>query len=388
MQVPASRVLAAALFLSAASVPSVFGQSVISAQSGVVQYVEGKVLLNDHAIDPKFGQFPAVKNNQILRTEEGRAEILLTPGVFLRMGENSSIRMVSNLLTDTKVEFLSGSALVEAADILKDNAISILYKDRSVQLLKDGLYRFDSAPARVLVYNGEAVLFSGKDRLTLKNGRETDLDGSVLSAEKFNGKSEQSDELYLWSQRRDSYVAMANVASAQTVTSGGSAWSNSGWAFNPFYGMYTYIPLSGVSYSPFGYGFWSPYAAYQMFGSPYGYGYGYGYPYGYGNSGGGGRNSIASVSKGAPGRARMTTQPVRLPTGVSGSRIGASPAMRGGYSRGGYSRGGSVSSGSRGYSGGNYSSGSVGRSSGSYSAPSMSAGPRVGGGGGGASTHR
>src|SRR6185312_6559836 len=118
-------------------------------------------------------------------------------------------------------------------------------------------------------------------------------------------------------------------------------------------------------------------------GSPYGYGYGYGYPYGYGNSGGGGRNSIASVSKGAPGRARMTTQPVRLPTGVSGSRIGASPAMRGGYSRGG-----SVSSGSRGYSGGSYSSGSVGRSSGSYSAPSMSAGPRVGGGGGGASTHR
>src|SRR6185437_13137548 len=195
----------------------------------------------------------------------------------------------------------------------------------------------DSAPARVLVYNGEAVLFSGNDRLTLKNGRETDLDGSVLSAEKFNGKSEQSDELYLWSQRRDSYVAMANVASAQTVSSGGSAWSNSGWAFNPFYGMYTYIPLSGVSYSPFGYGFWSPYAAYQMFGSPY--------PYGYGNSGGGGRNSIASVSKGAPGRARMTTQPVRLPTGVSGSRIGASPAMRGGYSRGG-----SVSSGSRGYS--------------------------------------
>ena len=382
MQVPASRVLAAALFLSAAAVPSLFGQSVISAQSGVVQYVEGKVLLNDHAIDPKFGQFPAVKNGEILRTEEGRAEILLTPGVFLRLGENSSVRMVSNRLTDTKVEFLGGSALVEAADILKDNAISILYKDRSVQLLKDGLYRFDSAPPRVLVYNGEAVLFSGNDRLTLKNGHETDLDGSVLSAEKFNGKSEQSDELYLWSQRRDSYVAMANVASAQTVNTYGSAWSNSGWAFNPFYGMYTYIPLNGVSYSPFGYGFWSPYAAYQMFGSPYGYGYGYGYP-GYGSSGGGSRNSIASVSKGAPGRARAASQPVRLPTGVSGSRIGVGPAMRGGYSRGG-----SMAPASRGSSGGNYGSGSVGRSSGSYSAPAMSAAPRASGGGGGGSARR
>ena len=377
MQVPASRVLTAVFFLSAAGFPSLFGQSVISAQSGVVQYVEGKVLLNDHAIDPKFGQFPAVKNGEVLRTEQGRAEILLTPGVFLRMGENSSVRMVSNLLTDTKVEFLTGSALVEAADILKDNAISILYKDRSVQLVKDGLYRFDSNPPRVLVYNGEAVLFSGNDRVTLKNDREADLaGGGLLSAEKFNGKSEQSDELYLWSQRRDSYVAMANVASAQTVNSSGSPWFSSGWAYNPFYGMYTFVPFNGVAYSPFGYGFWSPYAAYQMFGSPYGYGYGY--PYNYGAYGGGGRNSLARVSNGAPGRARAISQPVRLPTGVSGNRIGAGRAMTG--ARGGY-RGGSMAGASRG------SFGSMGRSSG-YSAPAMSSAPRMSGGGGGASTHR
>src|ERR1700683_1079843 len=61
-----------------------WGQSVISAQSGMIHYVEGKVLLEGQPVDPKFGEFPAVKNNQVLETTEGRAEILLTPGVFLR----------------------------------------------------------------------------------------------------------------------------------------------------------------------------------------------------------------------------------------------------------------------------------------------------------------
>ncbi len=70
---------------------SACAQYVISAHAGVVQYVEGRAFLNDQAIEPKFGQFPDIKENQEFRTEEGRAEILLTPGVFLRLGENSAI---------------------------------------------------------------------------------------------------------------------------------------------------------------------------------------------------------------------------------------------------------------------------------------------------------
>src|ERR1700730_3166842 len=86
-------------------------QSVISAKSGLIHYVEGRAYLNDQLIESKFGEFPDVKENQQLRTEEGRAEILLTPGVFLRLGENSAIRMVTNRLIDTRLELLSGSAL-------------------------------------------------------------------------------------------------------------------------------------------------------------------------------------------------------------------------------------------------------------------------------------
>src|SRR5579864_3030907 len=108
------RISVAGFALSVLVAGSAFAQQyVISAHSGVVQYVEGTAYINDNQVDPKFGQFPDIKENQVLRTEEGRAEILLTPGAFLRLSENSSIRMVSNKLTDTRIEILTGSAMVE-----------------------------------------------------------------------------------------------------------------------------------------------------------------------------------------------------------------------------------------------------------------------------------
>src|SRR5579862_3216425 len=181
------RFLAVGSFLSVLAAGSACAQYVISAHSGVVQYVEGKAYLNDQAVEPKFGQFPDVKENQEFRTEEGRAEILLTPGVFLRLGENSSIRMLSNRLTDTRVEVLSGSAMIECTDVPKDNAIEAVYKGSSIRLQKQGLYRIDTDPARVRIYEGEAVVTDGSGQLTLKGGKQSNLAG-VLLAEGFDRK--------------------------------------------------------------------------------------------------------------------------------------------------------------------------------------------------------
>ncbi|MEQ1949455.1 MAG: hypothetical protein ABL995_19850, partial [Bryobacteraceae bacterium] len=91
----------------------VWAQAVISARSGIVHYVEGDVAIDGEATQPKFAQFPEVKNGQVLSTAEGRVEMLLTPGVFLRLSENSSVKMVSNSLANTRVEVLTGTALIE-----------------------------------------------------------------------------------------------------------------------------------------------------------------------------------------------------------------------------------------------------------------------------------
>jgi hypothetical protein len=311
------------------AVGSASAQSVISAHAGIVQYVEGRAYLNDKVVEPKFGQFPDIKENQEFRTEEGRAEILLTPGVFLRLGENSSIKMVSNHLTNTKFEVLTGSAVVECNDVPKDNSIEAIYKGSSIRLDKQGLYRIDTNPARVRVYEGEAVVTDGSGQLRLKAGKQSNLDG-VLLAESFDRKD--TDSLYSWSDRRAAYVAQANIVSANTVNNGGYSGYGGyglyngfggyntaflggsylgGWAFNPSFGMYTYLPYSGFGYSPFGYTYFSPYTVGY---APY-YGSGGGYT---------GTGRVSRIS-GIAGGSRMASAP-------SSGRGGSSESFgRGGF---------------------------------------------------------
>ena len=241
--------------LIAGSAPA---QQVISAHSGVIQMVEGTAFLNDSKVEPKFGQFPEIKQDQTFRTEEGRAEVLLTPGVFMRLGENSSIKMLSNRLADTRVEVLKGTAIVECDDLPKDNAIVLVHGDNNMMLVKHGLYRVDTDPeARLRVYDGEAIVKSEAGQLTLKSGKQTQL-GGALMAENFD--KNDSDALYRWSERRASYLSRANVSSAMAMRDSGgyNGTGFGGWQFNPMFGMYTYVPYNGIGYSPFGYGWFSP----------------------------------------------------------------------------------------------------------------------------------
>ena len=133
---PAGRLALGVLAGAAGSVAALAQSAVISARSGLIHYVEGQVYVDDQLVETKFGIFPEVKENQQLRTEEGRAEVLLTPGVFLRLGENSSFRMITNRLIDTRLEFLAGAAVVEAEDIAKDNSVTVAYGDATVHPTK------------------------------------------------------------------------------------------------------------------------------------------------------------------------------------------------------------------------------------------------------------
>src|ERR1700733_2188221 len=235
------RFLVAGWSLCVLAAGSACAQYVISSHSGVIQYLEGRAYLSDKLgdkpVEPKFGQFPDIKENQEFRTEEGRAEILLTPGVFLRLGENSAIRMLSTHLTDTRVEVLSGSAMIECNDVPKDNSIQAIYKGNAIRFDKQGLYRIDTEPARLRVYEGEAVVTDSSGRLVLRGGKETNLSG-VLLAESFDRKDQ--DALYSWSDRRAGYVAQANVASASAVSSGGYGYSGYGGSG---YGLFGYSGL-------------------------------------------------------------------------------------------------------------------------------------------------
>jgi hypothetical protein len=320
----------------------------MSVHSGLVHYVEGQVYLNDKLVEPKFGHFPEVKPQEELRAEDGRAEVLLTPGSFFRIGESSAFRMISNQLSDTQIEVLKGEAVAELVDFTKDkaaaeakgNSVTILYKGTATKLLKAGIYRFNGDTGQLRVFDGEAVVKSDAGQATVGKGKQVDLSNGALAVSKFDAKS--TDELVRWSERRSGYLAAANVSAANALRDGGLSYGSysNGWTYNPWFGMYTFVPMYGSVFSPFGYGFWSPYTVYNayMYGPMYG---------GYGAYGPG---LVSSRTNLAP-----TTTHALMSRGTTGARGGSSP-LSGGPSVGGSSVA-SASSSSRGVSASAASSG-------------------------------
>jgi hypothetical protein len=247
--------LAAGISVLLLSTGALMAQSVISAKSGLIHYVEGDVTVDDQAVEMKNSQFPDMKAGQVLKTEDGRAEVLLTPGVFLRVAENSSFRLVSNGLSDTKVEALTGSLMIEHGELNKDTSVTLLYKDRSITFDKSGLYRLDTDTGKFRVYQGEARVVAGGQTTTAKQAHELELNEATLIATKFDNKV--GDEFYRWASRRASYLALANISAAKAVRDSGMHYTSGSWYWNPWFGMFTYVPF-GNYYSPFGYSFWSP----------------------------------------------------------------------------------------------------------------------------------
>ena len=311
------RFINASFVLSAVAVGSLCGQSVLSVNSGLVHYAQGNVYIADHLYEPKNGHFTSLKNGEELRTEDGLAEILLSPGSYVRVAENSTIRMVSNKLADTRIELVNGEALVERVEFYKDkaaadvkgNLVTMVSAGASTLIPKSGIVEFRTDPARVRVYEGEAQVAQNGTQLTLKKGKETLLSGALM-ATKFNSKD--GDELYRWSERRSGVLALANVSAARQVSSNGYGSSYSGlgglglyglgwgmlgsgyspygyglgfggyglggyglggglggWAYNPWYGMYTFVPSGGYAYSPFGYNYFSPATVSRVYNSYY-----------------------------------------------------------------------------------------------------------------------
>jgi hypothetical protein len=339
---------------------STYAQSVVSARSGTIHYVEGKALLNGQEISPKFGEFPAMDNGSVLQTtEEGRVEILLSPGAILRVGESSSIRMVANALTDTQVELQSGKAVLECAEVMKGNEIALLVNGHAVSAVKDVVVEATTQPAAVRVYKGEATVAADGKAMTIRKGHEAFL-GAEITAQKFDDNA--TDDLYNWSSRRSGYLALANIAAAREAGNGyggyGGGYAGFGagyagfapgmWAWNPWFGMFTMVPFDGMFYSPFGWGFYSPFEVGGLYSACYFYGcY---YPYGgyYGPTGtvGTGNGPVTRPIRGHPG------SPI----------IGAT-----GYP-------------SRGYSGGLLGGGSMRTMGASMSSPESSGGARSAGG--------
>ena len=266
----------ASLFLAAVlSVPAWANASSNSAVPGTLNYVEGQAYLEEQKLDQQSVGKVSLEPGQTLSTEDGKTEILLTPGVFLREGDNTSIKMVAAGLTDTEVNLQQGHAMVEVDQIYPENDIRIVEGNAMTRIMKPGLYDFDLQQNQIRVFDGEAEVHDGDRQIKLKGGHELSIAANAPEkAVSFDKKAMNGDDLYRWSSLRSDYVAEANVDAARIVVADGwgpywgsafwgPGWGWGGWYWDPWFSAFTFLPAGGIFYSPFGWGFYSPGFAYR-----------------------------------------------------------------------------------------------------------------------------
>jgi hypothetical protein len=215
------------------------GQLVISTRSGIVHFFEGAVYLGDQPLESHPGKFPSVPKGAELRTAEGRAEVLLTPGVFLRIGERSAIRMVENELSHTRVELLAGSAIVDSVETSSGTSVTLISKHWSVRFLDQGVYRIDSDPPRLWVLQGKAEVCADthEGALTVGQGMEVPF-APVLVPER--SIDQPRDALSTWAESRQQLISADNAIAANIQDPASMAASNSGLD------SFTYFPMLGL----------------------------------------------------------------------------------------------------------------------------------------------
>jgi hypothetical protein len=248
---------------------------------GTLNFVEGQATINGQPVDSKSIGSEVVRPGTVLSTGNGKVEMLLTPGVFLRLGENSQLRMVSAGLADTEVALVAGQASIEADYYSKDNRLIVDAGMASTTILKQGLYVLNANQPLLQVLDGKATVTLGSQHVNAGKDRDVIVNpAGKLKAQDFNGQAAQNEALVRWSRLRSEYEAQANYETAQTLAVGngyygpgygysygyGPAWYGPGWYWDAGFGFWSFLPGDGFLYSPFGWGFYSP---------AFLYGYGY-----------------------------------------------------------------------------------------------------------------
>jgi hypothetical protein len=275
--VKAFLVAAGGLLLAASISSPVRGQTPNSrpAHPGSINYVEGQASIGNEPLNPNAVGSVDLGMGQTLTTQAGKVEILLTPGVFLRVADNSSVRMISPDLVNTEVALDRGRAMVEVLDLRKENNIRIDQPhDVSTQLLKNGLYDFDSDHQQIRVFKGTGEVHASGKNVKVTGERElTPNAGGTLKAEKFDTR-QYEDDFFRWGALRSGYLSEAAADQARAYLGPGPGWygpgwNGKGWYWDPWFEGWTFIPADGIFYSPFGWGFYSPIFVYR---SPFFYG--------------------------------------------------------------------------------------------------------------------
>lgn len=201
----------ALLFLAGGTLTA---QKVVSARAGLITYLQGPAFVDSKRVVLKTARFQQMHDGETLSTGRGRAELLLAPGIVLRLSENSEVRLQQTQLDDTRVRVQRGDALVEVVRLEEGNQVQVALGQTTTEFTRPGLYRFGTAPGTLRVFGGEALVRSESKTAEAKRGMAVDLNASEPNAApslivtKFDRK--QTDFLHTWAARRSFDLFMSD----------------------------------------------------------------------------------------------------------------------------------------------------------------------------------
>lgn len=242
---------------------------IISARAGAVNFVSGKVAVErGNAKNGYLVKGDNLENGEKINTgSDGKAEILLNPGSYVRLAENTNFNFDSTELDNLQVNLNSGSAMFE---IITDDDFTITVKTpkSKFDLIKSGIYRIDAlsdGTGKISVWKGKAKYGVAKNE-TIKGGQTTAIVNGQISIQKFD--RDNKGEFEAWSKDRSKELAkindrLQNRAMNLSLISAFNrdpwGWGNSSgygyWVLDPFSRSYCFLPFQGGYRSPYGYGF-------------------------------------------------------------------------------------------------------------------------------------
>ena len=312
---------------------------VISAKAGGINAVTGQASVYSRG-EADWQQLMITDDldagDRVRTAYDGRVEILLNPGSYLRVGGNSEVELSNNALDNLEVRLIRGTAIVEAtgADGIDLN-INISTPHTKLAIVRQGLYRLNVVPGdatELIVRKGRVILSDSHTKV--KGGNKVVFSATAVSVAKLTKEEKKlAEDVDVWSKQRAETLAKANRRISNTMFQSAFAsyrqfdpWSRSTfgwWFYNSGAGCYTFLP--------FRFGWTSPYG--NSYSTVYGYGYSpYYYPSRSGGnhypSGGGSGQGTSSGGNGGGGAA----------TGGGGGGTRPMPAPPTGIDRGGMDR--------------------------------------------------
>jgi hypothetical protein len=205
-------------------------QLIVSARAGLIDFSLGSVNLNGERLHPG-NKLHQMQPGQTLSTGKGRVELLLAPGIMMRLGDDTAIRIEDTDLDDTRVVIEKGSAFIEVVEVERDSRLRVFLGESEVEFRRTGLYRFESAPARLRVYGGEAVVLRGGGQMAARRGQAIDLNALELC----EWEPGPTDTLHSWSAQRS--FTLFNTSADNRRRQKHWEYIGDGWVSNKNYGV-------------------------------------------------------------------------------------------------------------------------------------------------------